>query len=54
METEGAAKYKPGDLVYALPGHICPTVALHKDALIAEGGEDQKMAGGVWLQGTGY
>ena len=35
----GAAKYKPGDVVYALPGHICPTVALHKEVLVAEGGK---------------
>ncbi|HEV3384259.1 MAG TPA: D-TA family PLP-dependent enzyme [Gemmata sp.] len=39
VETAGAGKYKPGDLVYALPGHICPTVALHREALIAEGGK---------------
>jgi D-threonine aldolase len=39
VETPGASKYKPGDVVYALPGHICPTVALHKEALIAEGGK---------------
>jgi len=38
VETASAAAYKPGDLVYALPGHICPTVALHKEVLIAEGG----------------
>jgi D-serine deaminase-like pyridoxal phosphate-dependent protein len=25
-------------VVYALPGHVCPTVALHKEALVAEGG----------------
>ena len=31
--------YKPGDVVYALPGHICPTVALHKEVLVAEGGK---------------
>ena len=31
-------RFKPGEVVYALPGHICPTVALHKEALIAEGG----------------
>jgi D-serine deaminase-like pyridoxal phosphate-dependent protein len=39
VETAGAANYKPGDVVYALPGHICPTVALHRDVLIAEGGK---------------
>ncbi|MFM8273866.1 MAG: D-TA family PLP-dependent enzyme [Gemmata sp.] len=39
VETAGAGAYKPGDLVYALPGHICPTVALHNHVLIAEGGK---------------
>jgi D-serine deaminase-like pyridoxal phosphate-dependent protein len=41
VEVAGAAAdgYKPGDVVYALPGHVCPTVALHKEALIAEGGK---------------
>lgn len=39
VETDGASKYTPGDVVYALPGHICPTVALHKEVLVAEGGK---------------
>jgi len=39
VETTGPANYKPGDVVYALPGHICPTVALHKEVLIAENGK---------------
>lgn len=39
VETAGASAYKPGDVVYALPGHICPTVALHKEVLVAEGGK---------------
>ncbi len=39
VETAGASAYKPGDLVYALPGHICPTVALHNHVLVAEGGK---------------
>lgn len=39
VETDGAAAYKPGDVVYALPGHICPTVALHREVLVAEGGK---------------
>lgn len=42
VETAGAAKYKPGDVVYALPGHICPTVALHREVLVAE---DHKIVG---------
>jgi D-serine deaminase-like pyridoxal phosphate-dependent protein len=37
VETAGAAQYKPGDVVYALPGHVCPTVALHREVLVAEG-----------------
>ncbi len=39
IETPEAENYKPGDVVYALPAHICPTVALHKEALIAEKGK---------------
>jgi D-serine deaminase-like pyridoxal phosphate-dependent protein len=39
VETAGAARYKPGDVVYALPGHICPTVALHREVLVADGGK---------------
>jgi D-serine deaminase-like pyridoxal phosphate-dependent protein len=38
IETAEAGRYTPGDVAYALPGHICPTVALHREALIAEGG----------------
>ncbi len=38
VETPHASRYQPGDVVYALPSHICPTVALHKEALIAENG----------------
>jgi len=39
VETPEADRFKPGDVVYALPAHICPTVALHKEALVAEGGK---------------
>jgi D-serine deaminase-like pyridoxal phosphate-dependent protein len=38
VETQEAEQYRPGDIVYALPGHVCPSVALHKDVLVAEGG----------------
>ena len=31
-------RFKPGDVVYAMPAHVCPTVALHKEVLVAEGG----------------
>lgn len=39
VETAGADRYKPGDVVYALPGHICPSVALHREVLVAEKGK---------------
>ena len=39
IETADADRYSPGDVAYALPGHVCPTVALHKEVLIAEGGK---------------
>jgi D-serine deaminase-like pyridoxal phosphate-dependent protein len=39
VETAAADRFKPGDVVYALPGHVCPTVALHKEVLTAEGGK---------------
>lgn len=39
VETPHADRYTPGDVVYAIPGHVCPTVALHRQALIAEGGK---------------
>jgi D-serine deaminase-like pyridoxal phosphate-dependent protein len=39
VRTPAADRYKPGDVVYALPTHICPTVALHKEVLVAEGGK---------------
>jgi D-serine deaminase-like pyridoxal phosphate-dependent protein len=38
VETPHADRFTPGDVVYAVPGHVCPTVALHRDALVAEGG----------------
>ena len=38
VETASASQYQPGDLVYALPTHICPTMALHREVLVAESG----------------
>ena len=38
IETAHAAAFDIGRVVYALPGHVCPTCALHREALIAEGG----------------
>ena len=38
VTTEHAAKYMPGNLLLALPVHICPTVALHEFAIVIENG----------------
>lgn len=38
IETPAAAKFKPGDVVYAIPTHICPTCAMHQRAYVVEGG----------------
>jgi D-serine deaminase-like pyridoxal phosphate-dependent protein len=38
VETPDANKYPPGSVIYAVPTHICPTVALHKEALVVEQG----------------
>ena len=27
-----------GDVVYALPWHVCPTVALHEEVFVVDGG----------------
>ncbi len=39
IETEHAPKFQPGDVVYALPAHVCPTVALHSHLHVIEKGE---------------
>jgi D-serine deaminase-like pyridoxal phosphate-dependent protein len=39
VETSAAERYRPGDVAYAMPAHICPTCALHQFAYVAEGGE---------------
>lgn len=38
IETPEAARLGPGDEIYALPTHICPTSALHKQAYVIEDG----------------
>jgi len=45
IETPQASQYEPGDIVMALPGHVCPTCALHREAYVIEGG---RMVG-TWL-----
>ena len=39
IETSEAARFSPGDEVFAVPTHICPTCALHKFAYVIEGGK---------------
>ena len=39
LEVPGRHSWKIGDLLYALPIHICPTCALYESASIAEGGK---------------
>jgi D-serine deaminase-like pyridoxal phosphate-dependent protein len=36
VETPAANRFSPGDVVYAVPTHICPTVAMHRQAYIVE------------------
>ena len=38
IETEFAGKYRIGDVIYAIPRHVCPTVALHSEAYAVVGG----------------
>lgn len=38
-ETPEAYSFKPGDLLYGLPYHICPTVALYERAFTIENGK---------------
>jgi D-serine deaminase-like pyridoxal phosphate-dependent protein len=36
IETPGAGRFAPGDVVYAVPTHICPTSAMHRQAYVVE------------------
>jgi D-serine deaminase-like pyridoxal phosphate-dependent protein len=44
VETPAAARLRVGDCLYGVPWHICPTVALHAEAVLVEGG----CAVGAW------
>jgi D-serine deaminase-like pyridoxal phosphate-dependent protein len=37
IETPTAPNWHIGDVIYAVPTHVCPTVALHRQALVVEG-----------------
>ena len=39
IETTEADRYSPGDPLYAMPTHICPTCAMHRQALVVEDGQ---------------
>lgn len=48
LETEHADSFQPGDVLYGVPWHICPTVALHSYAnVVRDGhvGETWRVAG---------
>jgi len=38
LETSRAGEFEIGDVLYGVPRHICPTVALHAEAVIIRGG----------------
>ena len=44
IETSRAAEFQVGDVLYGVPWHVCPTVALHAAAVTIE----NKRATGVW------
>lgn len=38
VETARATDFKVGDCLFGVPYHVCPTVALHREAVVIEGG----------------
>lgn len=38
VDTRHAGEYRVGDELYGIPYHVCPTVALHQDVVVVEGG----------------
>ena len=38
IETPSASRFQPGDEALAVPTHICPTCALHKEAYVVADG----------------
>jgi D-serine deaminase-like pyridoxal phosphate-dependent protein len=39
LETDRASEFHPGDELLAIPYHICPTTAMHKEILVVAGGK---------------
>jgi D-serine deaminase-like pyridoxal phosphate-dependent protein len=44
VETDRSSDVKVGDCLYGVPWHVCPTVALHSQAIVIDGGRSV----GVW------
>ncbi len=38
LKTDGKKQYKVGDVLYGVPHHVCPTVALHDSANVVKNG----------------
>lgn len=38
VESPGADRFRVGDVIYSLPWHVCPTMALHQEVWLAENG----------------
>ncbi len=38
VETPAAGRFQPGDVVYAIPTHVCPTCAMHQRAYVVKDG----------------
>ena len=39
LETSQAQRFQPGDELWAIPRHVCPTSALHKEVYVVAGGK---------------
>lgn len=45
LEASEGHGWKPGDILYAIPYHVCPTVALYERMIVVENG----VAAGEWM-----
>ncbi len=43
VETPAAERFRPGDEIFAVPTHICPTCAMHRSAYAIENGQLAEM-----------
>lgn len=43
LQTPLADRYRPGDVLLAVPKHVCPTSALHRQVYVIEGGRVAEM-----------